>query len=232
MLDLFGTAILDYQTNNSPEDLITETNISEPDLMHVAYLFRDFEQMPLPEQKALQLAKGKILDAGCGAGSHSLYLQNIENKQVYSIDISENAIKTCKLRGLKNAKVADIMLFDNQQFDTILLLMNGTGICGTMKNLTAFLQKLKSLLEPNGQILMDSTDILYMFDANETAAIQKDKQYYGELRFQITYKNKIEKPFSWLYLDYETLKINAIANGFLIEKILETDSHSYLARLY
>ena len=76
MKDLFGKAILDYQTHNCPEDLITETSISEADEMSVAYLFRDFKEMPKLEQKALQLAKGKVLDVGCGAGSHSLYLQN------------------------------------------------------------------------------------------------------------------------------------------------------------
>ena len=101
MKDLFGKAILDYQTHNSPEDLITETSISEADEMSVAYLFRDFKDMPKLEQKALQLAKGKVLDVGCGAGSHALYLQE-KGFDVTAIDISENAIKACELRGLKN----------------------------------------------------------------------------------------------------------------------------------
>ena len=167
MKDLFGKAILDYQTNNSPEDLITETSISEADEMSVAYLFRAFADMPAMEQKALSLAKGKILDVGCGAGSHSLYLQNEKQLDVISIDISENAIEACKLRGLKNARVQDVMLLENEKFDTILLLMNGAGMCGRLKNINAFLQKLKSLLTDNGQILLDSSDIIYMFDEDE-----------------------------------------------------------------
>ena len=112
MKDLFGKAILDYQTNNSPEDLITETSISEADEMSVAYLFRDFKEMPKLEQKALQLAKGKVLDVGCGAGSHSLYLKE-NNFDVTSIDISSNAIEACQLRGLKNAKVQNILDLDS-----------------------------------------------------------------------------------------------------------------------
>ena len=108
MYDLFGKAILDYQTNNSPENLTTETSISEADEMPVEYLFRSFSEMPLIEQTALELAKGKILDIGCGAGSHSLYLQNKEY-DVKAIDISANAIQACILRGLKNAHVQDLL---------------------------------------------------------------------------------------------------------------------------
>ena len=128
MKDLFGKAILDFQTNNSPEDLITETTISEEDEMSVAYLFRSYDEMPNLEQKALQLAKGRILDVGCGAGSHSLTLQNDRNLDVTSIDISANAIQACALRGLKNPKVQDVMTLENEKFDTVLLLMNGAGM--------------------------------------------------------------------------------------------------------
>ena len=97
MKDLFGKAILDYQTNNSPENLITETSISDEDEMSVEYLFRSFAEMPKIEQKALNMCFGKILDIGCGAGSHSLYLENEMNLEVTSIDISENAIKGKKM---------------------------------------------------------------------------------------------------------------------------------------
>src|SRR3970282_260045 len=213
MKDLFGKAILDFQTNNSPEDLITETSISEADEMSVAYLFRSYDEMPKLEQKALQLAKGKVLDVGCGAGSHSFTLQNDRNLYVTSIDISPNAIQACTLRGLKNAKVQDIMTLENEKFDTILLLMNGTGIFGTLKETPHFLQKLKSLLNPDGQILIDSSDIIYMFDDDEDGGkwIPSDNAYYGEVVFNITYKGEKEKPFDWLYIDYNTLQNAAFA---------------------
>ena len=233
MLDLFGKAMLDFQTNNSPSALVTETNISEQDEMSVAYLFRSYTEMPKLEQKALQLSNGKILDVGCGAGSHGLYLQNEKNLQVTAIDISENAIKTCQLRGLNNAKVQNILDLENQNFDTILLLMNGTGIFGTLNEVPKFLQKLKSILNPNGQILIDSSDIIYMFDDNEEGGkwIPGDK-YYGELTFTISYKNQTETPFPWLYLDYNTLQNAAHANGLRCELIMEGDHFDYLAKLF
>lgn len=233
MKDLFGKAILDYQTENNPEDLITETSISEADEMSVAYLFRDFSEMPKLEQKALELSKGRVLDVGCGAGSHSLYLQNERNLAVTSIDISQNAIKACELRGLKNAVVQDVMQLNNEKFDTILLLMNGAGMCGRLKNIGKFLEKLKSLLTENGQILLDSSDIIYMFDEDEEGGkwIPAEMDYYGELVFDIHYKGEKEEPFNWMYIDYNTLQNAAHANGLQCELILEGEHFDYLARL-
>ncbi|MFC4738871.1 class I SAM-dependent methyltransferase [Flavobacterium ponti] len=232
MKDLFGKAILDYQTNNSPEDLITETSISEADEMSIAYLFRSFNEMPKIEQKALRLVKGKVLDVGCGAGSHALYLQE-KGFDVTAIDISENAIKACELRGLKNVSVENILSLDsNSRYDTILLLMNGTGIFETLENCTKYLLKLKSLLNENGQILIDSSDIIYMFDQDEDGAYEVPaNHYYGELTFTVQYKGETEESFPWLYMDYNTLQNACLANGLQCELILEGDHFDYLAKI-
>jgi len=233
MKDLFGKAMFDFQTNNSPEDIITETTISEEDEMSVEYLFRSYNEMPTLEQKALQLATGKTLDVGCGAGSHSLSLQNDRNLEVTSIDISEKAIETCRLRGVKNAKVQNILDFDGEKFDTIILLMNGVGIFGKLENCNKYLSKLKSLLNKGGQILLDSSDIIYMFDEDEDGGkwIPSNNDYYGELVFNISYKGEKEEPFDWLYLDYNTLQNAAVANGLKCELISEGDHYDYLAKL-
>jgi cyclopropane fatty-acyl-phospholipid synthase-like methyltransferase len=231
MKDLFGQAILDFQTNNSPEDLQTETSISEADEMPVAYLFRAFDQMPLLEQTALELAKGKTLDVGCGAGSHSLHLQN-KGLEVTAIDISAKAIAACQLRGLKHARMQHVLAIQNETFDTILLLMNGTGIFRTLEELPTYLQKLQSLLNPNGQILIDSSDLIYMYDENEDGSYSIPAEgYYGELTFTVSYKGQTEEPFPWLYLDYNTLQRAAQAHGFQCEMLVEGDHYDYLARL-
>jgi ubiquinone/menaquinone biosynthesis C-methylase UbiE len=244
MKDLFGKAILDYQTNNNPEDISTETSISEADEMSVAYLFREYAEMPKLEQKALELSKGKVLDVGAGAGSHALYLQNEKKLEVTAIDISANAIEACKLRGLKNAEVVNVLDLDsdtstalsmtnqNEKYDTILLLMNGTGIFGKLDQIPTYLQKLKSLLKENGQILIDSSDIIYMFDQDEDGAYEiNGNGYYGELTFTIQYKEETEETFDWLYLDYNTLQNAAIANDLNCELIMEGEHFDYLARL-
>lgn len=231
MKDLFGKAILDYYTNNSPEDILTETSISEEDTMPVSYLFREFDEMPALEQKALQMAYGKVLDVGCGAGSHSLELQKREDIVMHSIDISENAIATCQKRGIQNAEVKDILAIESEKYDTILLLMNGSGIFRMIQETPKYLQKLKELLEPNGQILIDSSDIIYMFDEEEDGGkwVSGDA-YYGELTFSISYKKEKEE-FPWLYLDFNTLKNLANENDLDCELITNGKHYDYLAKL-
>jgi len=231
--DLFGKAMLDYVTGNHPESLWTATNISETDEMDVSYLFRSYDEMPKIEQKALKLAKGKVLDVGCGAGSHALYLQE-KGLEVVAIDVSENAVKTCKIRGVKNVKQIDLLnLEPNERFDTILLLMNGTGIFGKLKNIDQYMSKLNELLTDNGQILIDSSDLIYMFDEDEDGGkwIPMYGDYYGELTFNITYKNEQEEPFDWLYLDYNTLQNACIAQKMQCELLVEGDHFDYLARI-
>lgn len=233
MKDLFGKAILDYQTGNYTEDIITETSISEQDVLPLPYLFRTYDEMPEIEQKALELAKGRVLDVGCGAGSHSLYLQNEKKLKVTSVDISKGAIEACKLRGLYNTRVMDVMQMKGEKFDTILLLMNGAGMCGRLKNISKFFKHLKSLLSENGQILMDSSDIIYMYDEDEDGGkwIPTDTDYYGELEFKISYNGEEEIPFNWLYIDYNTLQNAAHATGLECELILQGEHYDYLARL-
>ena len=144
----------------------------------------------------------------------------------------ENAIKACKLRGLNDIRVQNILDLENESFDTILLLMNGTGIFRTLLETSNYLQKIKSLLNPNGQILIDSSDIIYMFDEDTDGSyLVPADGYYGELTFTISYKNETEESFPWLYLDYNTLQNAAQSNGLECELIIDGEHFDYLARL-
>ncbi len=229
MKDVFGTAILDYQQGNYTEDLVTSTSISEEDILPLPYLFRDFSEMPVLEQTALELSKGSVLDVGCGAGSHSLYFTS-KGLEVKSIDISKGAIKACQLRGLKNAHVLDVKN-ETQAFDTLLLLMNGSGIFQSLAHTPLVLNHLKTLLNPKGQILIDSSDIKYMYQDEDGGYWMDDtKDYYGELDYTVGYKGE-EATFSWMYLDFEHLKIACNQVGLKCELIEKGPHYDFLARL-
>ncbi len=229
MKDVFGTAILDYQQGKYTEDLVTSTSISEEDTLPLPYLFRDFKELPLLEQTALKQSKGSVLDVGCGAGSHSLYLKS-KGLNVKSIDISEGAIKTCQLRGLEHAQVLDVM-DETQTFDTLLLLMNGSGIFQSLAHTPFVLKHLKTLLNPNGQILIDSSDIKYMYEEDDGGFwMDTNKEYYGELDYTVRYKDE-EATFSWMYLDFERLKIACDQIGLQCELVKQGPHYDFLAKL-
>jgi len=232
-MDIFGDALLDYWHDNAPEDLITHSNLEEQDVIPMTYLFRDFKEMPKLEQKALALCKGSVLDMGAGAGSHSLYLQKKQH-EVTAMDISKGAAAVCRLRGISTVSCQDLYAPHRQSYDSILMLMNGTGLAGTLKGLGAFLDRLKQLLNKEGQILIEGTDILYMYESDEEDGgywIPEDLNYYGELTFTMSYKGESSLPFPWLYLDYNTLARAASYHGFKTELIVQGPTENYLARL-
>ena len=230
MKDLFGQALLDYHNGNYTEDLMTATHISDEDELPLPYLFRDFKAMPKLEQKALKLAKGSILDVGCGSGSHSLYLQE-QNQTVKAIDISKGAIEVSKQRGVLNTE-QKALLDETETFDTILLLMNGTGIFQTLNDVPHYLKHLKSLLNDNGQILIDSSDIKYMYEDEDGGFwIDTNANYYGELDYFLSYKGEKETPMKWLYLDFNTLLTASTSVGLKCELITEGEHFDYLARV-
>jgi len=230
MKDLFGKALIDYQNGNYTEDIITSTSISEEDVLPLHYLFRSYPEMLKLEQKALDLAQGTILDVGCGAGSHSLYLKD-KGLCVKAIDISKGVIEVCKKRGLQNAEVKNILV-ETETFDTILLLMNGTGVFEDLATMPRYLNHLKSLLKPNGQILIDSADIKYMYEDDDGSYwIDANSNYYGELDYYVSYKNGKEKSFKMLYLDFETLNSACETVGLQCELVLEGEHYDYLARI-
>jgi len=230
MNDIFGQALLDYQNNRTTTDLKTWSSVAGKDIIPLKYLFRTYKDMPKIEQKAMGLCTGKVLDIGCGAGSHSLYLQNI-GYEVTAIDISKGAIEVCKLRGIKKVQKIDFWQLKNQQFDTILLLMNGIGLGDTLATLPRFLNHLKSLLNHNGQIIVDSSDIIYMFKTFEGDYEVPHDHYYGEVQFTMTYKKQTSSKFNWLYLDFDNLKLYAHKAGLKCHKIYDGSHYDYLAKL-
>lgn len=231
--DPMGAAIRDYQNKGKASRLRVLSSMFDEDEMPVAHLFRTFNQMPRLEQKALSMAKGRVLDIGAGAGCHALALQE-RGLEVKAIDISPLSCEVMKERGVKDAECVN--LFDPQlqgKYDTLLLLMNGTGIAGKLNRLPMLLNRLKELLAEGGQILIDSSDLKYIYE-NEDGSMDIDLNapYYGEVDYQMQYKNVKGEPFDWLYTDPMLLASISKQCGLNCEIVVEGENYDFLARLF
>lgn len=230
--DPMGHAIADFHQKGVAKLLRVFSSQFEEDEIPVKQLFRVESQMPAIERKALEMAQGRILDVGAGSGCHSLALQQ-NGKEVFAIDISSLSVETMQSRGVHQAR--QVNLFDSsfcETFDTVLMLMNGSGIVGRLENLPAFFRRMKQILRPGGSILMDSSDLRYLFEEEDGSfAIDLAAGYYGEVDFQMQYGKIKGEPFDWLYIDFQTLSYYAAENGFCAELVLEGNHYDYLARL-
>ena len=229
--DPMGRAIFDYHTTGNAAKLRVFSSMFYEDEIPVPTLFRTFDEMPVQEKKAIELCNGRVLDVGAGSGCHSAVLME-RGLEVVAIDISELSVEVMKQRGI-DARL--INFFDEkftEKFDTILLAMNGIGITGKTNRLADFFRSAKRLLAPEGQILLDSSDIKYVF-MNDDGSMDIDLAagYYGEIDYKMRYKNITGKPFDWLYIDFDTLSMYAEEHGFTCEKCIDGEHYDYLARI-
>lgn len=231
--DPMGAAIADYHRTGRAGTLRVFSSQFDEDEIPVDTLFRTYLEMPALEQRALTLATGRILDVGAGSGCHALALQAM-GKEVTAIDISELSVEVMRQRGVTDARAID--LYDERlddRFDTILLLMNGSGIIGNIDGMERFFQRMKRLLAPGGCIYMDSSDLKYLFEEEDgTYLIDVAGEYYGLVDFRMQYKQIKGDTFDWLYIDFDTLSYYAEQYGFATEMVCQGEHYDYLAKIY
>ncbi len=225
-MDIFGMALSDYHYKSSSDILWLHNSYSEPEEMPVDVFFRSEEDMPALELLALECCRGKILDIGAGAGSHSLKLQD-EGKNVTALEISSVACSVMRSRGVHQIINGNIFTYKENKFDTLLLMMNGIGLCGSVNGLRNFLKHSELLLNQGGQIVFDSSDIAYLYENDEFPT----DVYYGEITYQYEYKGEKGALFSWLYIDWHTLSDIAREEGWTFRLLHEDDQDQYLASL-
>ena len=227
-----GAAIRDYFRQGKSAQLKVLSSLFDDDEMPVAHLFRSYDEMPPLEQRALNEARGKVLDVGAGAGCHALALQK-RGLDVMAVDISPLSCETMKERGVANVECVNIFNQRFQErFDTLLLLMNGTGIAGKLSRLPQLLSRLKQLMNPGAQILIDSSDLRYVYeDEDGVLDVDLDDAYYGEVDYQMTYRNIIGKSFDWLYADSVVLAESCRQCGLKCEILAQGQHYDYLARI-
>ncbi|MBS1603610.1 MAG: class I SAM-dependent methyltransferase [Bacteroidetes bacterium] len=244
MTDVLGNALNDYYHKTSTARLWVHHRIrgvsayrDEPrERMPVDVYFRDMEQMPELEWVALQQCRGRILDIGAGAGSHALALQKM-GQDITALDISPQAVGIMKARGVKKVVEGDFFQLAApkasprrpaplKKFDTLLLLMNGIGISGTLDGLRRFFASARALLQPGGQLIFDSSDVAYLYDGKPP----RTEGYYGEIFHQYEYRRERSDWFGWLFIDYKTLKKIAGQEGWSVSLLYEDPWEQYLVR--
>ena len=228
--DPLGVAILEFEKNGFSENITVHSDICDDDVLPVPYLFRTFKQMPELEKQAVKLCKGYVLEVGSGAGCHAQYLKS-QNFKTFSIDTSEGAISYLKSKNIPCENI-EFLNYNATKFDTILILMNGLGLAGKLHKIEAFLLHAKSLLNKNGCIITDSSDIRYLYEDDEGGVwIDLNSKYPGEMEFQMEYKKHKTDWFSWVYIDFETLESICTKIGLKATKIMEDDNFHYLTKI-
>ncbi len=228
--DPLGAMMLDYL--NGRHDVFVEVDSTTLEMwtMPGETMFRSFSEMDDMERSALQLCRGKILDVGAGAGCHSLYLQR-KNMDVDALDISPGCIEVMVQQQVKNVLHQNLFSLTGRKYSTVLMLMNGLGICGTLDGCNLFLQFIKTILAAGGQVIAESTDLGSLYEDLGTSHHSLDR-YCGETEFIMKYQNITSDPFNWLYVDFKTLETLAIFNGLRCEQVVTDNGGKYLARIF
>ena len=226
--DPLGAMMLDYLAGQKDVFLEVDSTTLEMWTMKGETMFRDYSEMDELEQTALQLCKGRILDVGAGSGCHSLYLQR-KGENVDALDISPGCLQVMAERGVENLLHQNLFSLSEKKYDTVLMLMNGLGICETLDGCNLFLQFVKTILAEGGQVIADSTDLQSLFDASELQA--NEVNYCGETEFIMQYQTITSDPFNWIYIDFETLTRLAGYNSLKCEQVATTEESRYLVRI-
>lgn len=230
--DPIGAAIWDFHEKKHDENIIVSSDLLDDDVLNVEHLFRKYENFPSIEKAAMQRCEGRILDIGAAAGPHASYLYE-QGFDVSTIEISEGANR--HLRTILpecTHHFGSVMDLKDETYDTLLILMNGAGMIGSLHQVTPFFKHLSTLLSPNGKILCDSTDVRYLYvDDDGGMWVDLNARYYGEFSFKMKYKEHETDWFDWVYIDLDNLEMCANEAGFNLEVIERTDEYSYLVEL-
>ncbi len=226
--DVYGEALHEFHVNNElSSPLLLHSTYGDIEEMPIEVFYRTEDDLPELEFIALSLCDGKVLDVGAGVGSHALYLQE-RNFDVTALEISETACNIMQQRGVAQVIQDDFFNLKDVKFDTLLFLMNGIGLAQTLEGFKNLLRHAKTLISERGQLIFDSSDISYLYDEYR---INRPDYYFGEIGYQYEFKGIKGEPFTWLYLDQETLIKIAHEENWVVQVLFEDDNDQYLVRM-
>lgn len=196
--------------------------------------FRNYKQWSSLERHGIKVAKGRILDIGCGAGRHSLYLQQ-KGFDVTGIDISPGAVKVCKLRGLKKAfvrPITDLDKFKPYSFDTVLMLGNNFGLFGSAKGAKLLLKKLYRVTSPDARIIAGTRNPYKTSDPNHLQYHRLNKKrgrMPGQIKMRVRFEKTVGAWFDYLFVSPEEMEDILSDTDWQVERFIGPEEANYFA---
>ena len=230
--DAFGQALYAAYRGEEVHEIV-ERDDGFVDSMSTRGYFSDYEDWSPIEQKAMCFVKGRILDVGCGAGRHSLYLQN-KGFDVVGIDISPLALKVCKLRGLHRSKLlpVDAAEYRPDSFDTIIMMGNNFGLFGNFKKAKKLLNRFHRMTSSNGLIIASSRDPYKTSNPAHLRYHRLNKgkgRMSGQVRIRIRYQDYVGRWFDYLMVSGEEMKEILLGTGWEVQEFLDSGEPYYIA---
>jgi SAM-dependent methyltransferase len=235
--DAFGRAMYDYFSAGTGRSSINEFIERDDGYIETsggpAIYFWPYRQWPSEEKRALRYARGRVLDVGCGAGRHALYLQE-KGFEVVGMDNSPLAIEVCKQRGLRNAEVLPFHRISLRLgvFDTILMMGNNFGLFGSYRNAKRLLKKLGRITSKNGRIITTSMDV-YKTDNPEHLRYhernRKKGRMAGQIRLRVRYHQYTTPWLEYLMVSQDEMKDILDGTGWQVNRLFSSSASFYAA---
>ena len=232
-MEPYSLALKDYWDGNKLAKVILHRDDGLVNDYIISHCFRKPEDFSELENIAIESCFGKVLDIGAGVGPHSLKLQKI-GLEVYAIDISIEACKIMKTRGLKKVFCSDVYSLQKGNFDTILLMGRAIGFVGNLAGLVKFLKHCENLLSPKGIILLDSLDVRVTSEPDHIAYQKRNRKlgkYFGVIELQMEYNGLYGQPFKLLHIDPDMLNVIAEDLDWKFKILHKEELGVYLAKI-
>jgi len=228
----FSQALLDFHSGSCDVTFTIRRDDGFCSEMPAAPFF-ELGNYPTLEMRAMDECHGSVLDIGSAAGRHSLELLR-RGIKVTSLDILPEMEGIMKDRGQTDVVISDVLHFSGRRFDTLLMLMNGIGIVGSIEGLTRFLQHAHDLVDPGGQIVCDSTDVGLTTEPQHVAYRETNMasgRPAGHQAFMMEYNDEEPVRFDWLHIDFQALERISKAAGWEAILLEQKDCGHYLCKL-
>lgn len=225
--DAFGQMIWALHNGHEAFEVI-ERDDRCIDAMPAKGYFSKYEEWLKIEQRAMEFVKGRVLDVGCGAGRHSLYLQG-KGFGVTGIDISPLALKVCRLRELKKVKLMPVenVNFKPDTFDTIIMMGNNFGLFASFNKAKKLLKKFHRITSKNAVIVADTRDPYKTDNPMHLAYHKRNRErgrMGGQIRIRVRFRIYIGKWFDYLMVSKEEMKQILEGTGWKIKEFVDSES--------